>query len=153
MILSQFPFERPIADQALPPPSQLRYSANFAFPAADSPAKNSLLNKDFCEMLESGSMEDIAKLLESSAAKPEQLSVSTRNRLYDVVSTLLLRGKEVNRPMIWVTNLLATPDLFYQLSAHTQKDVIEGLKVIANLKMNSGVLATLLLKKIRKMES
>ncbi len=125
---------------------------NYAF-SADSPAKNPLLNKDFNEVLENGSLDDISNMLESCAAKPDQLAASTRNRLFDIVSTLLMRGKKVERPMLWVTNLLTSPDLFYQLAPHTQNDIISGLKNVADMPNNSGMLAILLLKKIRTMES
>lgn len=152
-----------MGDQALPPGgpegfnprnSAVRGSTgyNYAFPS-DSPAKNPLLNKDFHEVLENGSLEDVSNMLESCAAKPDQLSASTRNRLFDIISTLLMRGKKVERPMLWVTNLLTTPDLFYQMAPHTQNDVVSGLKHVADMQNNSGMLAMLLLKKIRTMES
>lgn len=45
-------------------------SGNFSPPRGDTNS-TSLLNKDFCEVMDTGTMEDVAYLLEACGPKPE----------------------------------------------------------------------------------
>lgn len=134
---------------------------------ANGSGSGMVLNRDFCAVLDGGGLEDVARLLESCPAKPEvlshciisnffgdnflvylsqQLSISTRNRVYDTVATLLLQKKHVERSLIWITALLRGPnsDCFNDLTAHTQRDLLQAVHVSAQEASKRGVLASLL---------
>lgn len=137
---------------------------------AHGSGSGTVLNRDFCAVLDGGGLEDVARLLESCPAKPEvhfspscidhfelfsenivvdvsqQLSISTRNRVYDTIATLLLQKKHVERSLIWITALLRGPnsDCFSDLTAHTQRDLLQAVHVSAQEASKRGVLASLL---------
>lgn len=47
------------------------------------------LNRDFHEVLERGSLEDVARLLESTAPKPEVFTTNHNNNLYFVIIVVM----------------------------------------------------------------
>jgi hypothetical protein len=110
------------------------------------------INRKFCDVLENGTIEDILFVMADTGPKPDvifyftvyysvyffiaqMLSVSTRNRLYDVIATVLsqdeLRDSDVERCLIWVLALLRGKNrLIYQIVNHTKSDLQESLKKV-----------------------
>lgn len=116
-----------------------------------SPARSSALNRDFMEVMERGSLEDVGRLLDNNAPKPELLSASARNRLYDIISTLLQQGKHVERSLVWVLALVRGHDhMMYEVAGHTKKDMQEALQRLAQEPSKRGLLASLLNAQLKK---
>lgn len=143
---------------SLPPiqsavPQQRSYST-FASPQSHQPSKKqqaSSVNSDFCDVLDRGSIHDVAKLMESVGPRPEHLSASTRNRLYDVISTLLYQRNNVERCLIWVLALSRSKEnLLHDLVSHTRKDLVESLELCATEPSKRGLLASLLKSQLMK---
>eukprot|EP01032_Pedospumella_encystans_P014613 gene14613-16768_t len=109
------------------------------------------LNKEFSGVLERGSLEDIARLLESTAPRPEDLSASVRNRLYDAVATLLHQNSHTERCLMWVLALLRGPSaLLNEVVGHTVRDLREALETVALEASKRGLLASLLKSQIHR---
>lgn len=131
--------------------SQSNFNNPATYPPSSSSPSKSLLNRDICDVLDRGSLEDISTSLESSSAKPDLLAVSTRNRLYEVIGILLIQGKSVERCLVWVVALLRGHEsLFLELSGHTQKDLLDSLQKISSEASKRGMLATLLCSQINR---
>lgn len=92
--------------------------------------------------------------------------MSTRNRLYDIVSTLLQQNSHVERCLLWILALTrggvsgnfqesSSPysmkvNLLGELAGHTRKDLIEALEFVSKEPSKRGLLASLLKSQINK---
>jgi hypothetical protein len=132
-----------------------------------SPFKTAV-NREFTDILAKGSIDDVGALIENSAPLPEvgisvfvflclrsyvqqQLSVSTRNQLYDIISTLLFQGKHIERSLVWILAMTrGKQKLMQELTVHTQKDLLEALKKVSREASKRGMLATLLVSQINR---
>ncbi len=79
------------------------------------------------------------------------LSVSTRNRLYDAVATLLYQNKHTERCLIWVLALVrGKENLLATMVNHSKKDLLEALEKLSSEPSKKGLLASLLRSQINK---
>ncbi|KAJ1387488.1 hypothetical protein B484DRAFT_459854 [Ochromonadaceae sp. CCMP2298] len=106
------------------------------------------LNREFSDVLERGSLSDIAHLLEGTP-RPEQLSISVRNRLYDAVATLLQQNSHAERALIWTLALVRGAGLG-EVAGHTRRDLQEALEQLAQEPSKRGLLASLIRSQLRR---
>lgn len=113
--------------------------------------RTTAFNRDFTEVMERGTLEDVGKLLEIHAPKPELLSASARNRLFDLISTLLWQGRHVERSLVWVMSLVRGENsLLQEVPGHTQKDLLEAMQRLGQEPSKRGLLASLLVSQLKK---
>ncbi|RYG69519.1 hypothetical protein EON64_02475 [archaeon] len=122
----------------------------------NSPQRTTALSRDLGEMLERGSLEDLGDWLESHPPRPDSLPPSQRNKLYDLISTLLLQGRHVERCLMWVLSLVRERGgddkggLFGEVAMHTQRDLQDALQRLSHEPSKRGLLASLLSSQISK---
>jgi hypothetical protein len=119
----------------------------------------------FSEVLDRGSLDDVAKLMEMVGPHPELLSVGTRNRVLDSVSMLLAQGGSsgggavVERCLVWVLALVRSKEgsggpggpgtgsgasMCASIVPHTRRDLHDALGIVAQEPSKRGMLASLL---------
>ena len=79
----------------------------------------------FDEVLNRGSLDDLARVMELLGPRPEKLSTSQKNRVYEGVSIMLIKGHHIERNLIWVLGLVRSR-LVDLLSRHVQYDLKAG---------------------------
>ena len=68
-----------------------------------------------------------------------------------MISTLLFQGRNVERSLVCVLALTrGKQKLMSELTAHTQKDLVESLKRVSKEPSKRGMLATLLISQIHR---
>jgi hypothetical protein len=83
------------------------------------------------------------------------LSASLLNRTYDAIATLIVRGIEIERCLMWVLALVRTKEkgtmtLGHNIARHTKRDLDDALAEIAQEQSKRGMLSTLLRTQLSK---
>lgn len=74
--------------------------------------------------------------------------------MYDVISTLLLQGRNIERCLAWTLALIrGKQNLLRELTIHSQKDLLESLKKVSKEPSKRGMLAHLLISQINRQVS
>lgn len=106
----------------------------------------------FDHVIRSGTLDDLSRLMEMLGPRPELLSVSIRNRLFEGVSLMLNNKTFIERNLVWVLALVRT-GLIDTLVRHTQHDIMASLLRVASEPSKRGMLAALLEEAIRKQQA
>jgi hypothetical protein len=105
--------------------------------------KRGEVNKAFEEVIRKGSLDDLARVMQMSGPRPEELANSVRNACYDGVATLLSKGHHVERCLVW-TLALVRGGLVSATVSTTQQALRDALFKVAGEPSKRGMLAALL---------
>lgn len=79
------------------------------------------------------------------------LSVSTRNRLYEIIATLVTKKQQLDTTLGWIAAIVREESLFHELTPHTKRDLNNALQGLKEDASQRGFLANLLIKKFIKL--
>jgi len=103
----------------------------------------------FEEVLSKGNLDDLARAMENTGPRPELLSVSLRNRTYDGIATMLVRGHHIERSLVWVLALVRGR-MIVDMVSHTQSALAAALARVAQEPSKRGLLAAMLEEGIKR---
>ena len=137
---------------SLGPNSPTRADSDFDWNDIASRMSTGDISTCFDDVIRSGTLDDLSRLMEMLGPRPELLSVSIRNRLFEGVSLMLNNKTFIERNLVWVLALVRT-GLIDTLVRHTQHDIIASLLRVASEPSKRGMLAALLEEAIRKLQT
>ena len=103
----------------------------------------------FEEVLNKGTLDDLARAMETMGPKPEYIAVNVRNRIFDGISTLLNRGHHLERSLVWCLALVRgrlVPDM----TSSTLSSLKQALSKVGSEPSKRGLLAAMLEESIRR---
>ena len=71
------------------------------------------------------------------------LSFGMRSRTFDAIATLMMQGRSIERCLVWILALVRSK-LVIEITQHTQRSLLDGLRKTAVEKSKRGLLANLL---------
>jgi hypothetical protein len=136
---------------SLGPNSPIRADSDFDWDDLASRMSAGDISTCFDHIIRSGTLDDLSRLMEMLGPRPELLSVSIRNRLFEGISLMLNSKTFIERNLVWVLALVRT-GLIDTLVRHTQHDIMASLLRVASEPSKRGMLAALLEESIRKQQ-
>ena len=131
--------------------SPMKIESNFNWEELTTRMSDGDISTCFDQIIRSGTLEDLSRVMEILGPRPELLSVSIRNRLFEGVSLMLNSKMCIERNLVWVLALVRT-GLVDTLVRHTQHDIMASLLRVASEPSKRGMLAALLEESIRKQQ-
>ena len=103
----------------------------------------------FSYVLDRGMLSDVSELMRLTGPRPEVLSTSLLNRLYDTIAAMLLKSSNSEQCVIWVLAVTRS-DRTREFSLDVVKKLVAGLISVASKVSKRGLLAALLASKLSR---
>ena len=103
----------------------------------------------FSYVLDRGMLNDVSQLMRLTGPRPEVLSTSLLNRLYDTIAAMLLKSSNSEQCVVWVLAVTRS-DRTREFSLDVTKKLVAGLISVASKVSKRGLLAALLASKLSR---